>query len=260
MPSPFPGMNPYLEQADVWHDFHERGVPFIAELLGPQVLPRYIAKIDEHVYIHDLAEESRKFLGRADVGVTPLRPAGVGNEPGVAVIEFPARVTLPAVDREGESYVEIRDRQNRQLVTVIELLSPSNKRPGDDRDQYTRKRYRLIGSGVNLVEIDLLRGNPRMPMTGLAPCDYCVLVSRPEDWPDVGIFPIRLRDPLPPIPIPLRPTDPPVRLDLKRVIDHVYDVAGYGYYVYDGPPDPPLSPDDAAWAAPFVPARPESPA
>src|SRR4051812_46227074 len=101
MPSLFPGMNPYLEQADAWHDFHERAVPLIAELLGPQVLPRYIAKIDDHIYIHDLAADTRQFLGRGDVGVSPIsgtpRPAS-----GAAVIDFPSRVRLPAVDREAE--------------------------------------------------------------------------------------------------------------------------------------------------------------
>jgi len=252
MPSAFPGMNPYLEQADVWHDFHERAVPLIAAFLGPQVLPRYIAKIDQHVYIHDLTEETRQFLGRGDVGVAPLSASEPGVKSDVAVIDFPARVRLPAVDREAESFVEIRDRNSRELITVIELLSPSNKRPGEDREQYKQKRHRLIGGGVNLVEIDLLRGGPRMPMTGLSPCDYCVLVSRPQEWPDGGVFPIRLREPLPSIPIPLRPSDAPARLELKSVIDQAYDAAGYGYYVYDGQPDPPLDIDDAKWAAQFV--------
>src|SRR5262245_6285733 len=97
MPSPFPGMNPVLEQADVWHDFHERAVPLIAEFLGPQVLPRYIAKIDQHVYIHDLAEESRQFLGRGDVGVAARTRDESGSKTDIAVIDFPARVRLPAV-------------------------------------------------------------------------------------------------------------------------------------------------------------------
>src|SRR5438552_2597506 len=136
MPSPFPGMNPYLEQADVWHDFHERCIPLIAELIGPQVLPRYIAKIDEHVYIHDTAESGRQFLGRADVGVTPLLGHTPAGGTGVAVLNAPARVLLPEVDRESETFIEIRDRRNRELVTVVELLSPTNKRTGEDRDQY----------------------------------------------------------------------------------------------------------------------------
>jgi hypothetical protein len=250
-------MNPYLEQADVWHDFHERAIPLMAELIGPQVLPRYIAKIDEHVYIHDATTGSRALLGRADVGVTPLRPGRATPGSTAAVLDAPVRVRLPDVDRESESFIEVRDRQSRELVTVVEFLSPSNKRPGEDREQYIYKRHQLMSGGVNLVEIDLLRGGPRMPMTGLPACDYCLLVSRSEAWPDGGVWTIRVRDPLPEVPVPLRPGDPPARLDLKQVLDRVYDTAGYGFYVYDGKPEPPLAPHDAAWAAQFVPARPE---
>lgn len=198
------------------------------------MLPRYIAKIDEHVYIHDAGDGIRQFLGRADVGVAPLRPASLESGTTAAVLDAPVRVRLPEVDRESESFIEIRDRQNRELVTVIELLSPSNKRPGEDRDQYIHKRHRLTAAGVNLVEIDLLRGGPRMPMTGLPACDYCVLVSPSEAWPDGGLWPVGLRDVLVPIPIPLRPSEPPAHLDLKVVLDRVYDAAGYHFYVYDG--------------------------
>ena len=257
MPSPFPGMNPYLEQADVWHDFHERAIPLMAELLGPQVLPRYIAKIDEHVYIHDTGDGSRQFLGRADVGVMPLRPVGTATDSTAAVLDAPVRVRLPDVDRESEAFIEIRDRKTRELVTVVELLSPSNKRPGEDRDQYINKRHRLISAGVNLVEIDLLRGGPRMPMAGVPDCDYCVLVSRSDAWPDGGVWPLRVRDTFTDIPVPLRPADALARLDLKAVLDRVYDAAGYEFYIYDGQPEPPLSPEDAAWAAQFVPTRAE---
>jgi hypothetical protein len=161
------------------------------------------------------------------------------------------------VDRESEAFIEIRDRQSRELVTVVELLSPSNKRRDEDRDQYITKRHRLTGAGINLVEIDLLRGGPRMPMAGVPACDYCVLVSRSEAWPDGGVWPLGMRDGFPGIPVPLRPADAPARLDLKSVLDRAYDAAGYEFYIYDGLPEPPLSPDDAAWAAQFVPARPE---
>lgn len=254
MPSPFPGMNPYLEQSQHWHDFHERSVPLFAEPIGPQLLPRYVARINEHVYIHDLPDETRQFLGRADVGVTPLKSTDIANAPA-AVLDAPAHVVLPDFDRQSESFIEIRDRQNRELITVIELLSPSNKKPGEDRDQYVYKRNQLTSSGVNLVEIDLLRGGPRMPMKTLPKCDYCVLVCTQPEWPRAHLWPIGLRDPLPVIPIPLRPDDQPAKLDLKHAVDRVYDSAGYGYYIYSSPPEPPLNADDAAWAAQFVPAR-----
>lgn len=253
MPSPFPGMNPYLERPEVWHDFHERLVPAVAEQIGPQILPRYVTKIDEHVYIHDLPGDVRQFLGRADVGVTPLNGASPGSGGGVAVLEAPIQVRLPQFDQTSEAFIEIRDRQGRELITVIELLSPSNKRPGKDREQYEYKRWQLTCSGVNLVEIDLLRSGERMPMTGLQPCDYCVMVCTQPAWPRGGAWPISLRDPLPVIPVPLRPGEPHARLDLKQALDRVYDAAGYVHYVYAAPPEPPLSPNDATWAKQFIP-------
>src|SRR4051794_32235551 len=157
MPSPFPGMNPYLEQDDVWHDFHERFLPLVAEVLGAQVRPNYIVKIDEHVYVHELPTEPRRFIGRADLAVGPV-PRAVAAQAGLGVLEAPATVELPAVDVERLTFVEIRDRRHRELVTVIELLSPSNKRNGPDREQYQAKRGQLLSSSVHVVEIDLLRG------------------------------------------------------------------------------------------------------
>jgi len=159
------------------------------------------------------------------------------------------------VDTERHGYVEIRDRRNRELVTVIELLSPTNKRPGPDREQYLAKRRQLFASNVHLVEIDLLRGGPRLPLEDLPDCDYYVAVGRVTDRPRVGICPLRLRDPLPTIPIPLQAPDPDARLDLQQALHDVYDAAGYEDYIYTGQPQPPLHPEDAAWAREFVPEQ-----
>jgi hypothetical protein len=256
MPSPFPGMNPYLERAAIWHDFHETFMPFARAQLTRQLAPKYVARIDEQVYIHDTGESTHKLLGRADVAVAPTGRRGdpVG---ATAVLEAPAAVRLPDVDSEGLAFIEIRDRETRELITVIELLSPSNKRPGDDREQYLLKRRQLMACHVNIVEIDLLRGGPRMPMDGLEPCDYCVLVSRQYRHPVGDIWPFRLREPLSPVAIPLRLDDHDARLDLKQAIDGAYDTGAYQLDIYDTSPEPPLSPEDAAWAAQFVPARPE---
>jgi hypothetical protein len=160
---------------------------------------------------------------------------------------------LPAIkDIERLSYIEIVDREYQEVVTVIELLSPANKKPGDDREQYLAKRRELIAGGVHLVEIDLLRGGTRMPVEDLPDCDYCVLVSRSEERPRVGLWAFRMREPLPEIPIPLRAPDPDARIDLKRVLDRTWDAAGYEDYVYRGRPKPPLHPADAAWAGEVV--------
>ncbi len=146
MASPFPGMDPYLEQEDAGHDFHERFIPLVATLLGGQLRPRYIVKIDEHIYVHELAARSRRLVGRADISLgRGSRQAARGPAPGVAagLLEAPVTVRLPGVDRERLSYVEIRDRKDRELVTVVELLSPANKGPGPDREQYLAKRMEV---------------------------------------------------------------------------------------------------------------------
>jgi Protein of unknown function (DUF4058) len=252
MPSPFPGMNPYIERASVWHDFHERWIPLAAELIGAQVMPRYFVLIDEHMYIHELSAEERRFIGRGDILLPALAPAGTGASAAGLVLDSPVEVGLPAFDTETLSFLEIRDRDNNELVTVMELLSPSNKYVSPDREQYLAKARHIQRSWVHFVEIDLLRGGPRMPWLDMPACDYCVVVSRFERRPKAGFWPIRLRDRLPEIPIPLRRGDADARLDLQHVLHRIYDAAGYQYHIYSGPPEPPLSPADAAWAEPFL--------
>jgi hypothetical protein len=118
-----------------------------------------------------LAHEERRLIGRADVEVSDRTPAEARTGQ-VGVLAAPARVELPpAIDVERLSFLEVRDRKSRQVVSVIELLSPSNKAIGSDRDQYVNKRTQLLSSPVHLVEIDLLRGGPRMPFFGLPTCD-----------------------------------------------------------------------------------------
>ena len=257
MPSPFPGMNPYLEQDDVWHDFHERFLPHLAETIADQLGTHYIVKIDEHVFIHEPPDEDRTFLGRADVFVATGQPLTETQTVATAAIEAPERITLPAVDVERFSYLEIRDRRNRRVVTMIELLSPANKYSGSDREQYLNKRGEILASWTHLVEIDLLRGGPRMPFGKALPeCDYYVMVSRMEERPQAGLWPIRLRDKLPTIPIPLREPDPDIRIDLQAILHRVYDAARYANYIYEGAPYPALSADDAAWARQLVSGQP----
>jgi hypothetical protein len=140
------------------------------------------------------------------------------------------------VDHERLSYVEIRDRRDRELVAVLESLSPANKHPGPDREQYQAKRMELLNGPVHLVEIDLLRGGPPLPAAGRPDCAYSVLVSRLEGRLDAEFWPISLRERLPVIPIPVRAPDPDARLDLQAVLDRIYDDAGYADYIYDGVP------------------------
>ena len=253
MPSPFPGMNPYLEQDRIWNDFHETLLPAIREELVAQVRPKYFVRIEEHVFIHERSAEERLLVGRGDV--TLSRGVRDGASLAGAAIVAPAYGRVPAIEVEQLSYLEVCDRDSLEVITVIELLSPSNKRTGPDREQYLSKRHQLLASSVHVVEIDLLRGGPRMPLEDLPDCDYYVMVSRAEERPQVGLWPLRVRDSLPRVPIPLRRPDPDAWVDLKAVLDRVYDAAGYEDYVYKGRPQPLLHPDDAAWANQFVPRQ-----
>ncbi len=131
MPSPFPGMNPWVEQDGLWPDFHVTFVPMLRRQLTRQVAPKYIVQLEEHIYIHELPPVQGRSI-RPDLAV--IRPQGGPGAPvGVAEIEAPSHPRLPAEDVERVPFLEVRDRQNRELVTVIELLSPSNKRRGEDR-------------------------------------------------------------------------------------------------------------------------------
>jgi hypothetical protein len=252
MPSPFPGMNPYLEQAGVWQDFHQSFLPLMREALAAQVRPAYFVKVEEHLFVHESPIDGRRLLGRSDVSITQGSPATPSTSP--AVLEAPLTVVLTGADVERHAFLEIRDRDRQELVTVIELLSPSNKEPGPDRDLYLAKRRRLLYSSVHLVEIDLLRTAGHLPPIEVE-SEYCVFVSRAEDRPRAKVWPIPLRNRLPQIPIPLRAPHPDARLDLQPLLDRLYDAAGYEDYLYAHPPEPPLSTDDAEWARQFAPSH-----
>jgi Protein of unknown function (DUF4058) len=155
---------------------------------------------------------------------------------------------VPLTITERDGFIEIQDGEDRTLITAVELLSPSNKRSGPDRTQYLTKRNRYLDTGVHLVEIDLLRGGPRLPLHPSPKGDYCVIVSRAEERPNVDVWPIQLRERLPVIPIPLRASDAAAKLDLQAVLDRVYDGADYGDYIYRFEPAPPLSREDRTWA------------
>jgi hypothetical protein len=223
MPSPFPGMNPYLELATAWESFHPGFITMAQFQIAAQLPDDYTIHIQRRVYLHE-------------------PPAG--------------RRLLDAVDIERVGNLTIRNRDTNDPITVVELLSPTNKYPGPDREQYLGKRRELLRSRTHFVEIDLLRGGPRMPPDELPTCDYCAIVSRVDKRPQAGVWPWRLRDSMPSIPIPIRTPDPDACLDLKAVIDQVYDGGRYGDYIYTGLPEPRLSPDDSAWAAAFIPQKP----
>jgi hypothetical protein len=161
----------------------------------------------------------------------------------------------PQQELEETPFLEVRDRSGRELVSVIELHSPSNKRAGDDREQYLTKRRELIRSAAHLVEIDLLRGWTPMPQAGRPECDYSVMVSLAEKRPAADFWPVKLRERLPVIPIPLRAPDTAPQVDLQAALHRAYDGPGYEHFIYSGEPEPPLSADDADWARQLISAK-----
>jgi Protein of unknown function (DUF4058) len=248
-------MNPFLEQDAFWHDFHLEFLPAIRERLVAQVRPKYIVMLDEHVYVQEVPPEPRRLVGRADVSLAATPRVRAKAAAGLGVLEAPAQVRIPVQDVRRVPFLEIRDRLGRELITVLELLSPSNKRSGADRDQYMAKREQLLSSAVHFLEIDLLRGGRRMPLENRRTCDYSVLVSRAEDRPRAGFWPIRLRQRLPIVPVPLHSKDSDARIDLQEVLHHVYDASGYDDFIYASRPNPQLSSKDATWARAFVPPK-----
>jgi hypothetical protein len=156
------------------------------------------------------------------------------------------------VDVEELPYIKIMDREHQTVVTVIEVLSPTNKLNPADRAAYVAKRATLLRTQTHFIEIDLLRSGEPMPLTVQPTSHYRVMLSRAPERPNVVLWPLRLRDRLPRIPVPLRAPDPDLSLDLQDVLHRVYDAAGYADYIHTRPPQPALHPDDARWAESLI--------
>ncbi|HSI34163.1 MAG: DUF4058 family protein [Phycisphaerae bacterium] len=255
MPSPFPGMNPYLEHDSVFHGFHQNLIVEIQRALVPQIRPNYFADTDVNVYIHELSGDER-LLGRPDVHLAESgrQEAPRTAAPSATMTTTPAvrSAFAPAVDVVEVPFVKIMDRQSRRVVTVIEVLSRTNKLAGPDRAAYLAKRNDVRRSDVHFIEIDLLRAGEPMPLAHQPDADYRVVLARADERPAVTLWPIRLRGPLPTVPVPLRAPDPDAHLDLQAIFHRVYDAAGYADYVYARIPQPPLHPEDARWAESLV--------
>jgi Protein of unknown function (DUF4058) len=247
--SPFPGMDPYLEAPSIWPDVHTRLMTIVGEQLTPLLAPKYLAELETRVVIDRVDDDPEIVL--PDVSVTGAHmPAGAPSAVAVAA-PTPVQVRVPLDAPTRLVSVYIRLRETARLVAVIELLSPVNKRRGKGREEYLEKRRTFLTSPVHLIEIDLLRNYPRMPFDDPLPtADYIVMVCKAGERPRSSVWPINVRQPLPTIPIPLLPPDPPVSLDLGQALRTAYVRARYDLRVdYQRPSRPPLSAADAAWAA-----------
>ena len=249
MPSPFPGMDPFIE-GQAWEDFHTRLIADLSDAVVRAVRPRYIVRIEERVYIENEWGDRTESI-RPDVIVLE----GEGHPTLVAArataaTAVPVIPTLPIPQRQRETFLTVRERSSMEVVTIVELLSPGNKRLGSEgRREYLRKREAVLRSAVHLVELDLLKAGERLPtIEPLPPADYYAFICRSDARPRAEIYPWSLRQPLPMIPIPLANSDPDVSLDLQVVFCTLYDRAGYDYSLdYRLEPHPSLSADDTKW-------------
>jgi hypothetical protein len=166
-----------------------------------------------------------------------------------AVTLEPVTIPMKFLEVESEIYLEILHLPDQKVVTIVELLSPSNK-AGAGRRDYLAKRHGLMAPEVHLVELDFLIGGHRLPMERpLPPGDFFALVARAERRPDCDVFAWTIRNPLPTIPIPLLAPDPEIEVDLAPPFATVYERGRYARLIkYDAPLELPLSPEARGWA------------
>jgi hypothetical protein len=273
MPSPFPGMDPYLEANAIWPGFHHKFASELSTELNSILPAPYYADLEMREEMGIIEDHGAKSWIVPDV--TVVRHPHLPREPdggGTAVRTRTRREISNWIELEVHTdpirhhFVEIRDSlRGHKLITLIEIVSPSNKRTGPDREAYKRKQGEVLESDASLIELDLLRGGRRiLPAVDLdaliqnldpAPA-YLALVNRAwrRERGGIGyqVFPFGLRELLPCIPVPLKREEEDVRLDLQLVFNRTYDTGPYrrGAVDYSAPPPPPaLSDEDAAWAA-----------
>lgn len=256
MPSPFPGMDPYLESPTHWSDFHSRFVNVLSEAINDHLPRNYVARIEEEVVVVEPDVLDRKIGPDVAVSRDPLRTsAGRGTSAAAAHPADVEPVTLSnqqMLDPHTEAYVRVVRLPDLELVTVLELLSPTNK-GGDGRGFYIEKRQRLMGQPVNIVEIDLIRAGKRLGgfSQALPAGDYYAFVSRADRRPNTDVYPWTVRRNLPAIPLPLRTPDADVKVDLGAAFAVAYERGRYWKLIdyTKPPPPPPFSPEDAEWVA-----------
>jgi hypothetical protein len=241
-------MDPYLEDPAVWSDFHGSFLLSIRAELNTRLPEGYVARWDRYVWVDEPEDDETVTLVRPDVFVT--RAHDQSNDEASVVLAAPTMAILPQFEPKGKGFLKIVDAKGKRVVTVVEMLSPTNKAPGKDRNAYLEKRQEYFRTGTNLVEIDFLRGGVRPPIEGKrAPADYYILVSAAVDFPRAGIWPLTIRDPLPPIPVPLDPGVEPVVVPLQPCFERCYHEARFWEDIdYNLAPEPPLGEVDAIWS------------
>ena len=262
MANPFPGMNPYLENTFTWQGFHNAFVAFLCEAVQPLLPRNYVATVELRVYVD---QDADYLTGRRttepripDLEVTTRRVGTLHPaSQQIAPTDAPLRGTW--IDVLGlehrEAYLEIITLPERQVVTSVELLSPTNKGDSTGFKAYKTKQRETLDAAINLVEIDLLRGGrhtlavPPGAVEHLRPFACMVCSYRAVKPWGFEVFARSLRETLPAITLPLLPESPEVEVDLQAVFTRTHNAGAFDRLLdYNREPTPPLAPEDAAWA------------
>ncbi|MBW4567111.1 MAG: DUF4058 family protein [Tolypothrix carrinoi HA7290-LM1] len=262
MRSPFPGMNPYLEQPIFWSEFHSRLIVAIADALAPKLLPKYYIGVETRTYL-DTADEEL-LIGIPDAVVL----SSISRQPSdqisskettqVAVYARPQQITLPMPVEVKERYLEVRETKTDAVITVIEILSPKNKRKGKGRSIYEQKRHSILGSMSHLVEIDLLRADEPMAMKGVdSITDYRIVVSQHERRPIADLYAFTMREAIPEFLLPLKEPQEVTTVNLQSIVSGIYERGGYAIRIdyQQAVPPPALSQGDRRWVEELLASR-----
>lgn len=266
MPSPFPGMDPYVESSGLWRDFHVGMIGAVRAELNARLPDGYAASSEVHVWFHEpkARDRVRQRPVAPDVYVKEAATAGAKEggrklRRGAVPVASPSgEVVLPGVEHRKHRFIQVRDSRAGRVVTVIEILSPDNKKAGDGREAYLAKRNESFANRLNFVEIDLLRGGRRLPLGDRPPAvaDYYVMVCRAWNWPRADFWTFSLRDRLPTVPVPLAPGVPDVPLPLRTCVNRAYDEGRYRSELpYGEPLTPRLREQDEAWVKQILTGR-----
>lgn len=254
MKSPFPGMDPYLETH--WQDVHQRLIVYACDVLQPSLPDDLRARVEERVFVETEQERIRHIV--PDVHVSRVYPPSTARpavlkEGGAAVAE-PLVFELHGLAIT-EGYIEIRERGGGKVITVIEFLSQANKSGGTGQQKFSEKQAEVLQSDASLVEIDLVRTGRRvlaLPMHDIPSQhrgDYLACISPGWKRSRRELYPMPMRQRLAVLPVPLRRHEAPATLDLQALVDQAYTAGRYDDLDYTAELDPPLAPEDAAWAA-----------
>lgn len=248
MPSPLPGMNPFIEQPELWSEFHSRMIVAIADSLDDLLNRDYRVAVEKRVYLSQ--DDEQVLIGIPDVAVTSLTKLSKDSSRSIAAVAEPQTVELPQLEEVHERYLEIREGTTGTVITTIELPSPKNKRSGEGRDAYLRKRQQVLTSQTNFVEVDLLRGGRPFPVKGGIASNYRILVSRSCDRPQAQLYGFNLGQEIPVFGVPLRAGEAAPLLQLQPLIYQVYDRARFELAIdYRQPLSPQLSESEQTWVS-----------